>query len=229
MDALFICFNPYSIQDIVHQKLEKAGFFYAGLQNVSILTQYKALFIIINICKCKSKSGFQSLLNTRHCSSNAKLSYQVTKADVSILTQYKALFIKLDTSVNLPQRRKMFQSLLNTRHCSSKKGRKKLKSQDSEKFQSLLNTRHCSSMQKDSLEGVNDVSILTQYKALFISVRRRKNPRHRTDVSILTQYKALFILKRWEVNCALKFRFNPYSIQGIVHPGSQNVPIANGT
>jgi len=64
---------------------------------VSILTQYKALFIKKNKNKkrrcaimCKS---FQSLLNTRHCSSLAIALGVAQDILVSILTQYKALFI----------------------------------------------------------------------------------------------------------------------------------------
>ena len=88
----------------------------------------------------------------------------------------------------------MFQSLLNTRHCSSLKGIKDV-FEGVKTFQSLLNTRHCSSNKKykTKIKKGGAVSILTQYKALFISKIIFNEEFTINKVSILTQYKALFI------------------------------------
>ena len=93
-------FNPYSIQGIVHRRQGQIQV--AAGRDVSILTQYKALFIgrtSIRIRQVGNK--FQSLLNTRHCSSEIH---------------------RWRTSLKIS-----FQSLLNTRHCSSEnsKGERK--------------------------------------------------------------------------------------------------------
>ena len=67
-------------------------------------------------------------------------------------------------------------------------------------FQSLLNTRHCSSKPLPSIYVPIKVSILTQYKALFIPQQSLLGSISGRTVSILTQYKALFILRKdWEV------------------------------
>ena len=61
------CFNPYSIQGIVHLKKRLGS---CKRHHVSILTQYKALFIITTVTNgIVIHQVFQSLLNTRHCSS----------------------------------------------------------------------------------------------------------------------------------------------------------------
>ena len=64
----------------------------------------------------------------------------------------------------------LFQSLLNTRHCSSEFIEKSMTNL-AVAFQSLLNTRHCSSILITCLtkKTFPKVSILTQYKALFIT------------------------------------------------------------
>ena len=135
------CFNPYSIQGIVHLtfigRVPMLNLF------VSILTQYKALFIRLYGRSDRRRKMFQSLLNTRHCSSNIYREGTDAKPfcfnpysiqgivhhcqekpgnwqnyqSVSILTQYKALFIR--TGKYPIRGRISFQSLLNTRHCSS--------------------------------------------------------------------------------------------------------------
>ncbi len=146
---LSVCFNPYSIQGIVHRK-----------------ELYELGEITIEL--------FQSLLNTRHCSSALRNFYCCLVYDVSILTQYKALFILV------------------------RKG--DLKWLDKKKFQSLLNTRHCSSKSMSYRNEMNQiaVSILTQYKALFIKTKYEEDDIMSYFVSILTQYKALFINKHFE-------------------------------
>ncbi len=235
---------------------------------------------------------FQSLINTRHCSSGKILFSNHFFHFVSILTQYKALFIRIQ-GVNptefgfyvsiLTQYKALFiwyefkmregyfrfnpYSIQGIVHLNNWTFLKMDESiicfnpysiqgivhhliEDAiksyiEKFQSLLNTRHCSSV----FEGIQmilcrkTVSILTQYKALFISQETHCLKWFSSFVSILTQYKALFINKKeifemeilgkvsiltqykalfissWLCHCRQEcsLSFNPYSIQGIVH------------
>ena len=141
---------------------------------------------------------FQSLLNTRHCSSKMKKNKRRNRQEkVSILTQYKALFINT---------KKLIELLLRL------------------PFQSLLNTRHCSSLDKDNLaEKVrricfNPYSIqgIVHLKNLIIldEPDKRFNP-----------YSIQGIVHPWQGAKYKKgnwSRFNPYSIQGIVHPNGDS-------
>ncbi len=113
----------------------------------------------------------------------------------------------------------MFQSLLNTRHCSSK----------IEEGQTYTITTYC--FNPYSIQGIvhlcrrsmsrknkgPTVSILTQYKALFIRGQLAPTSKSPFNVSILTQYKALFIAWGPMADLLEEWGFNPYSIQGIVH------------
>ena len=117
----------------------------AAGRDVSILTQYKALFIVSKICiKFEWVWVSQSLLNTRHCSSHASKYIGFFYNSVSILTQYKALFINYYDWIRRTCSRCCFNpySIQGIVHLI--KGHK-VKKVMSMMFQSLLNTRHCSS------------------------------------------------------------------------------------
>ncbi len=135
---------------------------------------------------------------------------------VSILTQYKALFIggkmKMDESGIRCFNPYSIQGIVHLEHLHSTV-KTILICFNPYSIQGIV---HLPSRGRGMKQKKN-VSILTQYKALFIQTDEYM--REKINVSILTQYKALFI---GEGNMKIKIRFlsfNPYSIQGIVHLG----------